>query len=151
MMILSWELLRLSNSVHYDLDMDNEPHSLRALREAANPRTRRLAAIHPKALTDLSDGHFHLLTNLDEGWSLGLISAASTRTEDLLLAQQAALAGADILRFEHCHMLTLYRSRDLGTPQRWVGADVACISGNRYFLMVLPVDEGDDDYDQDGD
>ncbi len=117
---------------------------------SATPRTRRVAAIHPEALDDLDDGYFHLLTNLDEGWSLGLISAASTRTEDLLLAQQAALAGADILRFESCHMLTLHRSRDLGTRQRWVGADVDCISGSRYFLMVIPVDD-DGEWIDDGD
>jgi hypothetical protein len=132
--------------------MNDEPHSLRALREAAPPvGDRRLAAVHFTALTDIDHGYFHLPSNLDEGWSLGLISADSTRTEDLLLAQQAALAGADILRLEHCHMLTLYRSRDLGTKQRWVGTDVTCVSGNRYFLMVLPVEEGDDFPDDDED
>jgi len=113
-------------------------------------RDQRVAAIHPDALTDLADGYFYLLSNLDEGWSVGFIAADSTRTEDLLLAQQAAMAGADIMRFEPCHLLTLYRSRDLGTRQRWVGSDVTFISGNRYFLMVMPVDEGDDDfYDED--
>jgi hypothetical protein len=119
-------------------------------REPAVLREKRIAALHPDALTDIDAGCFHLLSNLAEGWSLGLIAAGSTRTEDLLLTQQAAAGGADILRLEPCHLLTLYRSRDLGTPQRWVGTDVTCISGSRYFLMVLPVDEGDDGfYDED--
>jgi hypothetical protein len=133
--------------------MMNEPMYLRAYRESVHPRERRIAALHPEALTDLADGYFHLLTNLDEGWSLGLISAGSTRTGDLLLAQQAALGGADILRLETGHLLTLYRSRDVGTRQRWVGADITCSSGSRYFLTVAPVEEDDydDDYDYDYD
>lgn len=111
---------------------------------------QRLAAIHPDALRDLDDGYFHLLSNLEQGWTLGLLSVASARTDDLLLAQQAAAGGADILRLEPCHMLALYRSRDLGTLQRWVGADVTCASGSRYFLMVLPVDDDDWNDDDEG-
>ncbi len=108
-------------------------------------RDRRIAAIHPNILAVLEDGYSHLLTNPDEGWSLGLISAASDRTEDLLLVHQIAMrAGADILYLEPCHLLTLHRSRDLGTAQRRIGADVRCISGSRYFLTTLPVGQGED-------
>lgn len=122
--------------------MLNESPSLRAKREAgASPRERRIAVLHPEDLTDLADGRFLLLSDLEQGWSLGLISAGSTRTQDLLLVPQAALAGADILRLQSCHLLTLQRSRDLGTSQRRIGTEVTCISGNRYFLTVLPVDD----------
>jgi hypothetical protein len=104
----------------------------------------RVVPLQPDARDDLEDGYLYVQTNLRERWSVGLISAASTRTEDLLMAQQAAAYGSDLLRLdpEDLELLRL-PSRDAGC---WEGLELTAASGNRYFVAVVPVDD-DEDYD----
>lgn len=92
---------------------------------------RRLVALPSDVIDDLDEGYLHLLTNLDDGWSVGLISDTRGNAEDYAIASDVRARGVPVLLLWDVHLLSLARGRfiELRDP-----------AGNRYLIHAFDVD-----------
>lgn len=104
--------------------------------------SRRVVALPQDAIDDLFDGYLHLLTNIAEGWSVGLVSDQHGNAEDYAIASDVRDRGVPVLLLWDVHLLSLSRGRFI---------ELADPAGNRYLIRALDVDsferldEGDED------
>lgn len=92
---------------------------------------RRLVALPQEAVDDLRDGLLHVLTNFDEGWSVGLISDVHGNHEDYALASVLRARGVPVLLLWDVHLDSLGRSRFI---------ELADPAGNRYLIRGFDVE-----------
>jgi hypothetical protein len=92
---------------------------------------RRLVALPSDAIDDLDEGYLHVLTNFDEGWSVGLLSDTHGNAEDYALASMLRDRGVPVLLLWDVHLVSLTRGRfiELRDP-----------AGNRYLIKAFDVD-----------
>jgi len=92
---------------------------------------RRLIALPSDAIDDLGEGYLHVLTNFDEGWSVGLLSDAHGNAEDYALASMLRARGVPVLLLWDVHLVSLTRGRfiELKDP-----------AGDRYLIKAFDVD-----------
>lgn len=88
------------------------------------------------AFADLIEGYLHLITNFDEGWSVGLIRTPDAAlAHDNALAESMALQGLPLLRLSTGPMVGLSNGR--------YTSDVDD-QGARYVIVVQDVEQLDE-------
>lgn len=85
------------------------------------------------AFADLAEGYFHLITNFDHGWSLGLIFADGARRADEDLAIRNEQAGVPILWLNDDELYALV-----------IGPATLPCRGERYLITVENVEDLDE-------